>query len=135
MISSIRSRAGAAWPGFESTEPVAVTVDGISGLLVEVTSSRTDAECPGQAIWFTPRLNPVDAYPMVGAPDARRAATFRILEVGDQLLAIRTTDFGDPSPYEVSQGVAPDPTRHAADLVELQAIVDSIRLTPWPAQE
>ena len=125
----------AAWPGFESSEPAEVTVDGTSGLLVEVTSSRTDAECPTQAIWLTPALQPVDAYPMVGAADARRAATFRILEVGDGLLAIRTTEFGDPSPFEVSYGVAPDPDRHAADLVELQAIVDSIRLTPRPAQE
>jgi hypothetical protein len=125
----------AAWPGFESSEPAEVTVDGTSGLLVEVTSSRTEAECPTQAIWLTPGLQPVDAYPMVGAADARRAVTFRILEVGDGLLAIRTTEFGDPSPFEVSQGVAADPDRHAADLVELQAIVDSIRIEPWPAQE
>jgi len=125
----------AAWPGFESTEPAEVTVDGLGGLLVEVTSTRTDAECPSPTIWLTPGLQPVDAYPMVGAPDVRRAATFRILDVGDGLLAIRTTEFGEISPFEASQGVAQDPTRHAADQVELQAIVDSIRLTPWPAQE
>jgi len=125
----------AAWPGFESTEPADVTVDGTSGLLVEVTSTRTETECPSQTIWLTPGFAPVDAYPMVGDPNARRSATFRILEIGDRLLAIRTTDFGEPSPFEVSQGVAPDPARHAADQVELQAIVDSIRLEPWPAQQ
>lgn len=131
----------AAWPGFESSEPVEVVVNGeiradaTSGLLVEVTSSWTEAECPSPVIWLTPAGSPVDAYPMVGAPDVRRAATFRILEVGDQLVSIRTTDFGDPSPHEVSQGAAPDPDRHAADQVELQAIVDSIRLEPWPAPE
>jgi hypothetical protein len=72
---------------------------------------------------------------MVGAPNARRTATFRILGVGDGLLAIRTTEFGDPSPFEVSQGVAPDPTRHEADLVELRAIVDSISIEPFPAEQ
>jgi hypothetical protein len=66
------------------------------------------------------------------AEDATQRA---LLDVGDGLLAIRTTEFGDPSPFELSQGVAPDPDRHAADLVELQAIVDSIRIEPWPAQE
>ncbi len=125
----------AAWPGFESSEPVEVTVAGSSGLLVEVTSARAEADCPGQVIWLTPASTPVEAYPMVGAPDVRRAATFRILEVGDQLLAIRTTEFGDISPHEANQGVAPDPSRHEADLVELQAILDSIRIEPWPAQE
>jgi hypothetical protein len=125
----------AAWPGFESSEPAEVAVDGTSGLLVDVTSSWDEATCASQTIWRTPGLQPVDAYPMVGAPDVRRAATFRILEVGDGLLAIRTTDFAEISPFEASQGVAQDPTRHAADQVELRAIVDSIRLTPWPAPE
>ena len=131
----------AAWPGFESTEPVEVIVDGeiradaTSGVLVEVTSKWTEAVCPNAIIWLTPGGSPVDAYPMVGAPEVRRTATFRIVEVGDQLLAIRTTDFGDISPYEASQGVAQDPSRHAADQVELQAMVDSIRLDPWPAPQ
>lgn len=33
----------------------------------------------------------------------------------------------DPSPHEAGQGVAADPARHAADLVEMDAILDSIR--------
>ena len=44
-----------------------------------------------------------------------------------------TTDFPQTSPYELAEGVAPDPTRHAADQVELHAILDSIRLTVPPA--
>ena len=125
-----------AWPGFKSTKPVEVTVDSdvradaTSGLLVEVTSKWTEVVCPNPVIWTTAEGAPVDAYPMVGDPGVRRAATFRILEVGDQLLVIRTTDFGEPSPHEVGQGVAPAPTRHAADRVELQAIIDSVRLEP-----
>jgi hypothetical protein len=31
--------------------------------------------------------------------------------------------------------VAPDPTRHEADLVELRAIVDSISIEPFPAEQ
>jgi hypothetical protein len=125
----------AAWPGFSSTEPAEVTVDGTSGVLVAVTSKWTEAVCPNAIIWLTPGGSPVDAYPMIGAPGVRRAATFRILEVGGQLFVLRTTDFGEISPFEASQGVAQDPTRHTADQVELQAIVESIRLTPLPAQE
>lgn len=125
----------AAWPGFEATSPVEVTVDGTSGLLVEATSTRTDADCSRQTIWLTPGFTPVDAYPMVGAPDVRRPAVFRILEVGDGLLVIRTTEFGDRSPHEAGQGVEPDASRHAADLVELQAIVDSIQLEPPPTPQ
>ena len=41
---------------------------------------------------------------------------------------IRTTDFADPSPHELNQGVKPDPTRHAADQVEQQDIIDSIQV-------
>ena len=52
----------------------------------------------------------------------------RIVDVGGELLVIRTTDFPGPSPLRARQGVAPDPTRHAADQVEMQAIVDSIQL-------
>jgi hypothetical protein len=49
---------------------------------------------------------------------------------GGRLLIIRTTDYAGPSPYEESQGVAADRTRHALDQVQLRAIVDSIRLAP-----
>ena len=31
------------------------------------------------------------------------------------------------SPYERDQGIEPDPTRHADDLVALEGILDSIR--------
>ena len=45
------------------------------------------------------------------------------------LLVIRTTDFPQTSPNELSSGVAADPTRHAADQAALHAIFDSIQLS------
>jgi hypothetical protein len=65
---------------------------------------------------------------MIASPS--RPAQFRIIDVGGQILAIRTTDYPEPSPYELSQGVAADPTRHAADQVALEKIVESIRIAP-----
>ena len=44
------------------------------------------------------------------------------------VLAIRTTDFPDPTPTEISQGVKPDPVRHAADQKTLHAILESLQL-------
>jgi hypothetical protein len=70
----------------------------------------------------------VDAYPMVSSEVLGRPGQFRIIEVAGKLIVIRTTDFPENSPYELSQGIAADPTRHAADQVELHAILDSIRL-------
>ena len=116
-----------AWPGFTVSSPEPTAVGGIDGRLVTVTSTRTTAECTPQSVWLTPGGNFVDAYPMVDARGAGRAATFRIVDVGGELLVVRTTEFGDPSPFEVEQGVDPDPDRHAADLPVLQGILDSIR--------
>ena len=55
--------------------------------------------------------------------------TYEIVDTGHGLLVIRTTDFPQTSPNELSSGVAADPTRHAADQVALHAILDSIRLS------
>ena len=63
-----------------------------------------------------------------------RAGTFRIVDVNGTLLVIRTTDFPDTSPNELAQGIPDDPTRHAADQVAMQQILDSIRITAAPAQ-
>ena len=51
---------------------------------------------------------------------------------GYRKVVIRTTDFPETSPYEVEQGVAPDPTRHVDDQVELHQILDSIRISVAP---
>ncbi len=120
-----------AWPGFTVSSPEPTAVGGIDGQLVTVTSTTTTAGCTPQSISLTPGGNFVDAYPMVDARGSGRAGTFRIVDVGGgELLVIRTTQFGDISPHEEDQGVAPDPGRHAADLVALQGIIDSIRFVP-----
>jgi hypothetical protein len=121
--------AMATWPGFEATTPEPISIGSVDGLLVELTSARTFDQCPeGSYVWKTALGHVVDTYPMVSSEDLRRPGQFRIIDVDGQLIVIRTTDFPETSPYEEAQGVAPDPTRHAADQVELHAIIDSIRL-------
>ncbi len=122
------------WPGFKATTPVPTTVGGAQGVLIELTSTRTLAQCPDTAfLWKTVAGVPVDVYPMVDKDGLRRPGQYRIVDVNGQLVVVRTTDFPGTSPFEVSQGVAPNPTAHAADQVELHAILDSIRLgAPQP---
>ena len=64
---------------------------------------------------------------MVDEDGLLRPAQFRIVDVDGHLIVVRTTDFPGASTYEVSQGLDPDAPVHAADQVELGAIVDSIR--------
>ena len=121
--------AMATWPGFEATTTEPTSIDGVDGLLVELTSTRTLEQCPeGSFLWKTAEAQIVDTYPMVSSDDLRRPGQFRIVEIDGKLIVIRTTDFPETSPYELSRGVAPDPNRHAADQVELHAILDSIQL-------
>jgi hypothetical protein len=123
------------WPGFEATAPVSTEIGGYSGQLIELTSTRTSTDCPnGGSLWAIPQGLTVNAYPMVGAPGNGRAGTFRILDVNGTLLVIRTTDFPGTSPNELADGIPDDPTRHAADQVVMQQILDSIRITGAPAQ-
>ena len=119
----------ATWPGFKATNPVPISIDGAEGLLVELTSTKTFKQCPdGEAfVWKTELGTLVDTYPMVDADGLLRPAQFRIVDVDGHLIVVRTTDFPGPSTYEVSQGLDPDSPLHAADQVELDAIVDSIR--------
>ena len=121
--------AMAKWPGFKATTPVPTSIDGAEGLLVELTSTKTFKDCPdGQAfIWKTEAGALVDTYPMVDADGLRRPGTFRIVDVNGHLIVLRTPEFSGPSPYEVSQGLDAETPIHAADLVEMQAIVDSIQ--------
>ena len=121
------------WPGFEATAPAPIVVSGYSGQLVELTSTRTVTDCPNGSAWTIPQGGSVDGYPMVGTSGKARAGTFRIVDVIGTLLVIRTTDFPDTSPNELAQGIPDDPTRHAADQVAMQQILDSIRITA-PAQ-
>lgn len=124
-----------SWPGFEATAPTPIEVDGYSGQLVELTTTRTTADCPAQVLWTTTSGTEVDGYPIVNATGTPHTDQLRIVDVNGALLVIRTTDFPETSPYEVEQGVAPDPTRHVADQVELHEILDSIRVIPAPPQK
>jgi hypothetical protein len=125
----------AAWPQFKATAPQPITVDGHSGLKLQLTSTGPDSCRDTGRIWRTTTGGTMNVYPMIGAPTttARAPGTFEIVATGNGLLVIRTTDFPQTSPTEISGGVAPDPTRHAADQTELHAIHDSIRLTALPA--
>jgi hypothetical protein len=121
--------AMATWPGFKATTPVPISIDGAEGLMVELTSTKTFKDCPdGEAlIWKTEGGALVDTYPMVDADGLRRPGTFRILDVDGHLIVVRTPEFSGPSPYEVSQGLDAETPIHVADLVEMQAVVDSIQ--------
>lgn len=123
LIALMRS-----WPDFAVSAPEPIEVDGRTGQLVEVTSTRTDSDCPKASMWQTPTGIAADAYPMAGVEGQRAPGTFRIIDVDGTPVVLRTLEFADPSPHELGQGVAPDPTRHAADLVELQQLIDSIRI-------
>ena len=123
LITAMRS-----WPDFAVSDAEPIEIDGHTGMVVTVTSTRTETDCASQSIWATPGGTAIDGYPMVGVAGQARTGTFRIVDVDGTLVVIRTTDFGDPSPHEVNQGVPPNPTRHAADQVEMQGIIDSIEI-------
>jgi hypothetical protein len=127
----------AAWPKFTETAPHPITVDGHAGL--ELTLSRTTNGCGTTepttgalgTTWLSASNAVVDGYPF--AYGRKYATTVRIVDTGHGLLAIRAADFLTTSPYELELGLADTATRHAADQAKLQAILDSIRLTDWPA--
>ena len=122
------------WPGFEATAPAPTVVGGYSGQLVALTSTRTVTDCANGSVWTIPQGGSVNAYPMVGAAGKARTGTYRIVAVNGTLLTIMTTDFPETSPNELSNGIADDPTRHAADQVVMHQILDSIRIAGAPAQ-
>jgi hypothetical protein len=122
------------WPGFAVMAPTPTVVGGYSGQLVKVTSTRTMTDCPNGSAWTIPQGGSVDAYPMVGVAGKARAGTYRILAVRGTLLVIMTTDFPETSPNELSNRIADNPTRHAADQVVLHQILDSIGIAPGPSQ-
>ena len=126
--------AMSGWPGFAATAPVPTVVSGYSQQLVKLTSTRTVTDCRNGSVWTIPQGGSVDAYPMVGAPEKARTGTYRIVDVKGTLLVIMATDFPNTSPNELANGIPDDPTRHTADQVALQQILDSIRITAAPAQ-
>ena len=56
-------------------------------------------------------------------------AKYLIVDIEGDLVAINTPGLTQTSPFEEAQGIARDPNRHAADAVELQAIIDSIEVS------
>jgi len=125
--------AMAAWPRFKATAPQPITVDGHSGLKLQLTSTAPNACNATGSLWRTTTGGTMDVYPMVGSTGAGAPGTYEIVDTGHGLLVIRTSDFPQTSPAELAGGVAPDPKRHAADQIKLHAILDSIRLTALPA--
>jgi hypothetical protein len=119
------------WPGFRVGAPQPISIGGNDGFLVEMTSTKNASVCPSAVTWETSSGTAVDGYPMV-TQSATRPAQFRILDTGDRVLVIRTTDFPQQSPFEETQSIPPDPTRHADDQLALRAIVASLRFAPNP---
>jgi hypothetical protein len=121
-----------SWPAFEVSPPRAISLGGAPGKQIAVTYTRTTAECPSAVIWRTPQGTPIDGYPMVAEQPKRYTGQFLILDVHGETLVIRTSDFPQTSPFEISQGIAPDPGRHRADQQALHDILDSIRFGEGP---
>ena len=125
--------AMAGWPRFQATAAESITVAGEPGVKFKLTSTAASSCAASAKLWSTRDGWRLDAYPMiVSGTEPRPAATFEIVDTGHGLLVIRTSDFPETSPNERSGGVAANPTRHAADQVELHAILDSIRFTTLP---
>lgn len=124
--------AMAAWPGFTAAAPQPITVDGHSGLKLQLTSTDPSTCYHTGSLWRTTSDGTMNVYPMISSAGAGAPGTFEIVDTGHGLLVIRTTDFPQTSPNEIAAGVAMDPTRHAAHQTALHAILDSIRLTAVP---
>jgi hypothetical protein len=119
--------AMARWPGFHVGRSKPVVIGGVQGQQVQVTATPTQATCANATTWTTPQGTPVDGYPMVAERPDAYPAQFIVLDVNGELLVLRSTDFPQPSPLEVSQGRPADPGRHRTDQATLHEILDSIR--------
>jgi hypothetical protein len=124
--------AMASWPGFEAGEPRPIKIGGAQGRVIALTSSETAATCPLAVMWKTPQGTALDGYPLPVSKGGPYTAQYYVLDVGEELLVIRTTDFPQPSPFEVQQGLPPEPERHRSDQQTLHAILDSIEITEAP---
>ena len=123
--------AMADWPGFEVTSPETITIAGRAGVQVEISSTLKTADCPTSVLWTTPNGTSMDAYPMISNLDLEGGypSKYDIVDVDGTLIAIMTPSLTQTSPFEEGQGIARDPDRHAADAVEMQAILDSIEMS------
>jgi hypothetical protein len=125
--------AVAAWPGFETTDPVAISDLGYPGVEITVTSAPQNEDCVGSEMFKTASSASIDTYPMVNAQNRSHATQFRIFETEQGLLLVAAMNFPEPSPHEENNGIPFDPERHVDHQVEMDAILDSIRIeAPQP---
>jgi len=127
----------AAWPGFHATAPEDITIGGIAGVRVRLTWPKDPSACAIPTFWQTPAGTPIDGYPVVNGGSTRQdsayPADYSVIKVDGRLIAIRTMASARTSPNERGLGLVEDPTRHEADLVALQTMLDSIRFeSPAP---
>lgn len=119
--------AMAAWPAFEVRSAHDITVDGHPGRVLTITTKLDHASCPSPKLWTTPEgAYWENAYGAIG--DVRHSTTYRLVQVADSVLAIRSTEFSNTSPYEIEQGIPDVANRHADDLPTLREIIDSVRI-------
>ena len=120
--------AMAAWPGFEATAPAPIMDAAYPGVAITLMSAPRHEVCPGGLLFTTASSASIDAYPMVNEQNRPHATEFRIFETEDGLLVVLAMNFPEPSPFEEDNGVQFDPERHVEHQVEMDAILDSIRL-------
>jgi hypothetical protein len=113
--------AMAEWPRFKTTATRPITVDGHTGLKFEMTSTAPTSCSSSGSLWRTTSGGLVDVYPMINDSGPSAPATFEIVDTGHGLVVMRSTDFPRTSPAELK-----------GKLAELDAILDSVRLTAQP---
>jgi hypothetical protein len=115
------------WPGFDASEPEPIS-NGYDGVRFTLTSTKTSADCPGNEMWTTANSASVEPYPMVNAKGRSHETEFRIFDIDGEPLVILAMNFPETSPFEEDNGIPFDPERHVEHQVEMEAILDSIRL-------
>jgi hypothetical protein len=112
-------------PAYEITDPEEVTVGGHAGLQVDISASYEGLDCTADDTnWGETRSGYGPYESMNPTPD--RPVRLWVGEVdGTRLVMVRPLS-PLPSLGEWAAGVR-DPNRHAADLLELEAIVESLR--------
>ena len=120
------AEAFASWPAFEVVASEAINIGGVTGVKVVLETRESLGTCSAQ-LWQTGHSHYVDAYPLGKADPGEYSVTFHILDVDPELVVVRSTDSAQTSPWELSQGVEPDPDRHAEHVTQQRAIIDSIR--------
>lgn len=115
------------WPGFKATEPVPIQ-NGYTGVRFTLTSTVNIADCGNSVMWTTASGTALDAYPMVNAQGRPLPVDFQIFDIDGDPLVIAAMNFPETSPWEEENGHPFDAGAHAEHQVDMDAILDSIRL-------